>query len=142
MKPPHDYVVYDPQGRPLAFLEVKRRYNTDAAWAREWHKQLLERIGNPVTAAVWLITPEHFYTWEAEAGGTEEPKVVPAAPLLSSYFERLKIPSSKVDPQVFEGIVGLWLRDVAEDRSGVQNGPDHEMRDLLRGGEIVAESTT
>ena len=141
MKPPHDYAVYDLEGRPLAFLEVKRRYNTDAAWARDWHKQLLERIGTPVTAAVWLITPEHFYTWEAEAAGSDEPKIVPAAPLLKTYFERLLIPSSKVDPQVFEGIVGLWLQDVAQDRSRIQSGAGQELLDLLRGGEIVAEST-
>ena len=64
-----------------------------------------------------------------------------AAPFLEPYFERLKISSAKVDPQVFEEIVGLWLRDVAQHLEPQGNNKvDQELLSLLRGRDVISES--
>lgn len=140
-RPPHDYTAYDTQGRPVAFFEVKRRYDTDANWARAWHQLILERLGNQVHAALLLVTPDRLYSWKAGAQTSEEPKVLQAAPFLEPYFERLKISSAKVDPQVFEEIVGLWLRDVAQHLEPQGNNKvDQELLSLLRGRDVISES--
>jgi hypothetical protein len=38
--------------------------------------------------------------------------------MLRPYFERLHIEPSRIEPRLFEEVVGLWLRDVAQGRIG------------------------
>lgn len=135
-----DFAVYDAQGQLVALLEAKRRFHTDIDWAKAWYEMLQDRLGRPVNTPVWMITPDRLYTWPPQADRSAAPRVLDAAPLLEPYFKRLQIPADSVDPRVFEAIVGLWLRDVAEDEPPPTHGNlDKELLDALRGSEVISE---
>lgn len=142
MRVPHDFAVYDATGKLAAIVEVKRRFGTDESWARQWHALLSEREGRLADTAVWLITPERFYVWPPSVEPTAAPeRTLDAAKFLEPYFSRLQISKTAVDSHVFEGIVGLWLRDMtSRPASNDAQEPESELLGPLRGGEVVEES--
>lgn len=137
----YDFAVYDDHGGLSAVLEVKRRFRTTSSWAQAWHETLVENMEQPPGASVVLITPERIYAWRPGAGPTSRPDwELDAAPWFAPYFNRLKISVAEVHPHVFEQIVGMWLRDVAQRE--LPEGVDSEESDLfklLRGGRVVEQ---
>jgi len=138
----YDFAVYDDHGRLAAVLEAKRRFGTDASWAQAWHEMLDENLDQPVGASVAVVTPERIYAWRPGAGPAAKPdQVLDAAPRLAPYFSRLKISADAVHPHVFEQVVGLWLRDVAQHQrpTGTDDGDEGGLLDVLRGGRVVEQ---
>lgn len=138
----YDFAVYDDHGRLSAVLEAKRRFGTNSSWARAWHETLVENLDQPAGASVALITPEHIYAWRPEAGAAAEPDwILDAVPWLAPYFSRLKISMAEVHPHVFEQVVGMWLRDVAQRElaEGADAGGSEGLLDILRGGRVVEQ---
>jgi hypothetical protein len=139
---PYDYAVYDRRGQLFAVVEAKRRFGTTASWAREWHEIVMDQVDGPIEANVFLVTPDRIFIWHPGAGKSAPPDwTFEAGPWLDPYFTRLKIPAHEVAPHVFDQIVGLWLRDVAD---GELPGGDTEEKvsDLfsgVRGGEVVEQ---
>ncbi len=136
----YDFAVYDDHGRLVAVLEAKRRFGTDASWAQAWHEMLGENLDQPVGASVAVVTPERIYAWRPGAGAAAKPdQVLDAGPRLAPYFRRLKISADEVHPHVFEQVVGLWLRDIAqhEPPTGADDGSDGGLLGVLRGGRVV-----
>jgi hypothetical protein len=139
---PYDFAVYDRRGQLFALIEARRRFGTTPSWAREWHEGVMEEADRPVEASVWLVTPDRIYVWRPGAGKSAHPDwTLDAGPWLDPYFIRLKIPAHEVAPHVFDQIVGLWLREVAD---GVLHAEDtaETASDLLsgvRGGEVVEQ---
>lgn len=138
----YDFAVYDDHGRLSAVLETKRRFGTDSSWAQAWHKTLVENMEQPPGTSVAVITPERIYAWHPGAGPTAAPDwVLEAAPWLAPYFSRLKISVSEVHPHVFEQVVGMWLRDVAQRElpEGADAGSGGGLLALLQGGRVVEQ---
>lgn len=137
----YDFAVYDSRGQLSALVEVKRRFGTTPSWAREWHETMMDRTHPTIDTNVVLVAPDRVYVWRPGADRSAPPDLIfQAEPWLAPYFARLKIPTREVDPQVFEQIVGLWLRDItqgeppdgaAENASAVFAG--------LRGGDVVEQ---
>lgn len=139
---PYDFAVYDSHGQLFALVEAKRRFGTTPSWAREWHEIVMDRTDQAIEANVVLVAPDRVYVWRPGVDKSAPPDwAFEAAPWLAPYFERLKIPVNEVAPYVFEQIVGLWLRDIAEgrlpDSSTAENA--NALLDGLRGGEIVEQ---
>lgn len=139
----YDFAVYDSHGRLFALVEAKRRFGTTSSWAREWHSTAADRSGQSVDANIVLVAPDRVYVWRHGADNSAAPDLVlDAEPWLAPYFARLKIPVHEVDPRVFEQIVGLWLRDVAEEKPTNDSpaGTANALLAGLRGGEIVEQA--
>jgi hypothetical protein len=138
----YDFAVYDDDGRLAAVLEAKRRFGTDSPWAQAWHETLVENMDQPAGASVALVTPERIYAWRPGAGAAAKPDwVLDAVPWFAPYFSRLKISAAEVHPHVFEQVVGMWLRDVAQHElpTGADVGGGGGLLDVLRGGRVVEQ---
>ena len=100
------------------------------------------QVDRPIVANVLLVAPDRVHVWRPGADKSAPPDwSFDAGPWLDPYFTRLKIPAHEVAPHVFEQIVGLWLRDVAD---GELPGGDiaENASDLfsgVRGGEVVEQ---
>ena len=102
----------------------------------------MDRTDQSIDANVVLVAPDRVYVWRPGAGESAAPDLVfDAGPWLAPYFERLKIPVHEVDPYVFEQIVGIWLRDVAEGRLPNSSASENAsaLLDGLHGGEVVGQ---
>ena len=138
----YDFAVYDGQGRLSAVVEAKRRFGTDASWAREWHASTVKRMNRPVEASVVLVAADHVYAWRPGAGESANPDwTFESGSWLAPYFERLKIPLHEVAPHIFDEIVGLWLQDVVQGElpDGSNIGGAEDLLAALRGGEVVQQ---
>jgi hypothetical protein len=139
---PYDFAIYDSQGHLSVLVEAKLRFGKGESWAVAWHAISMERADQPTDANVVLILADRIYAWRPGAGASAKPDwTFDAAPLLAPYFTRVKIPVAEVHPQVFEQIVGLWLRDVVEGESPTPSGVEgaEDLFDVLRGGEVVEQ---
>jgi hypothetical protein len=139
---PYDFAIYDDLGRLSALLMAKRRFGTDASSAQRWHEGVVESIERPAATRVVLVTPDRIYAWPPGADAAADPDwVLDAAPWFAPYFTRLKIPAAEVHPPIFEWIVGMWLRDVAQGElpDGMDAGSSGGLLDALQGGEVVEQ---
>ena len=135
-----DFAVYGRDGRLSALVEAKRAFGTSSAWARTWHATVVERLAEPPEVYVVLVVPDRIYGWRPGAGASSSPDwMADATPWLEPYFARLKIPVEEVGLHVFEEIVGLWLRDVAQGelRGSGDVASATELLESLRGSEVV-----
>lgn len=102
-----DYAILSPEGKVLLRLEVKARRKTDLPWAIAWR-----RNHHVEAAQTLLVTPEHVFGWRADAPPEQPPDfTVDSVPLLSPYLTAIAT-GDRLDPQVFEWVVGSWLQDV------------------------------
>lgn len=139
---PCDFAVYDSYGQLIALVEAKRRFGTTPSWAREWHEIVMDQVDRSLQANVLLVAPDRIYVWRPGADKSAPPDwTFDAGPWFEPYFTRLKIPAHEVAPHVFEQIVGLWLRDVADGK--LPGGDTAENASNLfsgvRGGEVVEQ---
>lgn len=114
--PSFDYRIADANGQTLAWVETKRRFGTDARWAREWRRHILQQFPH-FHERLLLILPDRIHGWN-----TPEPDAAPsfsidAVPLFTPYFERLGITSDEIRPMAFEMLVSWWLNDLMDDAS-------------------------
>ena len=137
----YDFAVYGSGGQLSALVEVKRRFGTTASWAPEWHATRMDRTDPSVDANVVLIVPDRMYVWRIGANRSAPPDLIfDAEPWLAPYFARVKIPACEVDPHVFEQIVSLWIRDIADGK--LPDGAAENASALLgelRGGDVVEQ---
>ncbi|HEY5959741.1 MAG TPA: hypothetical protein VIV60_24475 [Polyangiaceae bacterium] len=136
----YDFAVYDRSGHVTVLLEAKRKVATDPSWAREWHSMIVERTAVPNEAQIVLVALDRLYGWRPGAGASAPPDwTVDAREMLRPYFERLHIEPTRIEPRLFEEVVGLWLRDVAQGRIGeeaIVSGA-RDVISAIREGEIV-----
>lgn len=102
-----DYALFAPEGRLLLRVVATIRRSTNATWAIDWRADH-HLAGVPVL----LATPEHLFGWRADAPVEQAPDLtLNAVPLLSPYLTAIAT-GARLDPQVFEWVVGSWLQDV------------------------------
>jgi len=138
----YDFAVYDGQGRLAALIEARRRSRTSPDWATHWHTTVVESIGRPAEVSVVLVALDKMYGWGPGADRGAAPDwMIDAAPWLNPYFKRLDIAPGEIAPHVFEGLVGLWLRDAVQSERPETNGASEaaKLLDALRGGEVVQQ---
>lgn len=138
----YDFAVYDRAGHVAVLLEAKRRDATDPSWASEWHSMVVDRMAGPNEAPIVLIALDRLYGWRPGAEASAPPDwTVDARELLKPYFDRLRIEPTAIEPRLFEEIVGLWLRDVAEGKMNDEAlvGDAHDVITAIRDGEVVEQ---
>jgi hypothetical protein len=138
----YDFAVYDRVGHVAVLLEAKRRVATDPSWAREWHAMVVDRMAGPNEATIVLIALDRVYGWRPGAEPSAAPDwTVDAREMLKPYFDRLRMDPKTIEPRVFEEIIGLWLRDVAEGKVSDETlvGDAREFIRAIRDGEIVEQ---
>lgn len=138
----YDFAVFDRTGRVAVLLEAKRRDATDPSWASEWHSMMVDRMAVPSEAQVVLIALDRLYGWRPGAGASAPPDwTADARELLKPYFDRLRIEPTAIEPRLFEEVVGLWLRDVAEGKMNDEAlvGDAHDVITAIRDGEVVEQ---
>lgn len=102
-----DYAILSPEGKLLLRLEVKARRKADLPWVIGWR-----RTHHVEAAPTLLVTPEHIFGWRADASPEQPPDIIVGSiPLLSPYLTAIAT-GARLDPQVFEWVVGSWLQDV------------------------------
>ncbi len=132
-----DYAILSPEGKLLLRLEVKARRKADPPWAVAWR-----RNHHVEAVPTLLVTPERIYGWRAGASPEQTPDlVVDSIPLLSPYLTAIAT-GGRLDPQVFEWVVGSWLQDVlagasADSDIGVLGSL---FQDLPRGSKLVDQT--
>lgn len=89
-------------------MEVKRRFDTDVAWAEAFRANLLEHAPELQALPLLLATPDRGYFWERGEARTH-PAIVDLRTELGSFFERVGVAPSAITPMAFEALVGAWL---------------------------------
>src|SRR5688500_11759010 len=114
----YDFAVYDRAGHVAVLLEAKRKVDTDPSWASEWHAMVVDRMAGPTDAKIVLVALDRLYGWRPHANAAAPPDwTADAREMFRPYFDRLRIEPTAIEPRLFEEIVGLWLRDVAQGKT-------------------------
>jgi|GEM_PF-2594533 len=119
-----DFIVLGRSG--IAFIEVKKKLNSDALWAEQTYFMQTEAYNtttlpyasyskNPQRAFFLLIVPDRIYLW---CGFPQTSKHSPpdytieATEIFKPYFHDTATTQETAHPMTFEWIVKQWLFDL------------------------------
>jgi len=141
-----DFTLYDRQGRPAAFVEVKNLLNTSPEWAARYRQNLMGHGLFRGAKYVIFVTPDRMYFWDgqdlkgldAPAAPTPPSCIADARAVLRPYFERTRLTPDRISSEAFELIVLDWLSDLVHARDVVPQGwlSDSGLLDSIKGGRV------
>ena len=136
-----DFTLYDRQGYPVAFVEVKNVLNTSPEWAAKYRYNLMGHGLFRGARYVSFVTPDRMYFWNGQEAGTLDAPAPPAfiadaRELLAPYFKLTRLSPDRISSAAFELLVLDWLSDLV--RGQVPEGwlRDSGLLDAVKGGRI------
>ncbi|UJR84812.1 hypothetical protein [Sandaracinus amylolyticus] len=138
---PFDFAAQNELGRIALAVEAKALTGTSDRWARELRDMIATRSSVLESSAFLLVTPDRLYVWPAGASNDTAPTTVDAGAVLGSYLSRAGVRGDRrIDPRVFEDIVGWWLQDLATGVAEPSHGAEIEpIAKAVRGTRVIAE---
>ncbi len=140
-----DYVLFRADGSLAALVEANTSQGTSPEWAAQFRRNIMEHGNLPPAEFFVFVTRESLYLWR-NAGNAPiailPHAVIPTAPLLGRYVERLSTSLETVHGLTFETIVGDWLWDLSDPRDEAGDlAREHGLAgtgfvEALRGGRI------
>jgi hypothetical protein len=111
---PVDFMAYQPRGRLVAAIEVKRKTNSTPEWATEIRDAMLG--GDLLSDLPYfvLVAADRIYIWAAGGPPSTGPThVLDTSVALEWYFRRIGVGAAEIHGLAFETLVGWWLSDLA-----------------------------
>jgi len=137
-----DLVLYQPNGLPIAAVDIRAKLGTTPEWAAKLRRNLLAHGGAVPALYFLVVTPDRVYLWKGS--GTEPAElppthVVDAGPVFQPYFAAAKLDPSSVRGPSFELVVDTWLAELTRtDSEALEQRSVPTSDELLRSGLVEA----
>lgn len=108
----YDVAAYGRDGNLSVIGEAKVRLATDAKWAAEVRRNILEHESQVRARFFMVVVPDRLYLWHGDASPEATPLEIDAQETFAPYFKLLGISPAEIQPVTFENVVSWWLSDL------------------------------
>lgn len=110
-----DLMAYDKHGQLALAVEVTQEIGVSPDWAAQWRHNILAHGTYPNPPYLLFAFPDQFLLWVSapDHGELVPPTlVIPAEPLLKSYYEDANVTADNVSEDRLAFIMFSWLNNV------------------------------
>jgi hypothetical protein len=141
-----DIVITDPDGNPVASVEVKNRQNLSADTATILRRNLIVHGFTLPTQYYFLLSQDNGYLWkdvrldEAYIPPTYQ---LPMGNVITRYLH--SEPARRLSGPELELVILNWLTELTLEQPRTDEEPEHTLQvagfiDAIQGGKVVAEA--